>query len=144
MTKFWRYVILNQRIDDHLPHGPEYSGLIVDEPDEYEFAKLGRQSDEVADEETEQWANEAHNHHRKSSVVSDRTLFRQGSDSHSSDTLNDTSHKRLKTPREWLAFVGKTAFSILERSLVLAGFGMTLTGIVVYTGTSVKRVPGFR
>ncbi|KAJ2930209.1 hypothetical protein H1R20_g6871, partial [Candolleomyces eurysporus] len=134
---FWQYVILNQSTDAH-SQGPEYAGLIAEDPEEYEIAKLGvPHSDDSPDspDETEQWANEVHRHHnRHSSIVSDRTLFGNPTRSHSSDTLNETAKQNSRTAGGWAVYIGQAVFAVLERSLVIAGFGMVLTGIVVYTG----------
>ncbi|KAF5333446.1 hypothetical protein D9611_002369 [Ephemerocybe angulata] len=134
VRQFWRYVILNQADDVQL-QGPEYTGLIVEDPEEYEIAKLGRNShdsSELADG-TEQWANEVHRHQSRGSTVSERTLFGNHR-SHSSDTLNEATKQGPMTPKAWAKWIGQTAFAIVERTLVVAGFAMVLTGIVVYTG----------
>lgn len=120
--------------------GPEYTGLIVGDPDEYEIQKLGHPSDDsppatpmAADHETEQWANELHRHVSRGSTASERTLFGGGQRSNSSDSLHEAPKEKM-TPRAWISKAGQIAFTVLERSLILAGLGMTLTGIVVYTG----------
>lgn len=137
---FWRYVILNQSTDTHMQR-PEYAGLIVQDPEEYEIAKLGLHSDHPQDDPdgTEQWANEVHRHHnRHSSVVSDSTVFGNQTRSHSSDTLNEAAKQNSRTAGGWATCIGRAVFAVLERSLVIAGFGMVLTGIVIYTGTFLR------
>ncbi|KAJ3531171.1 hypothetical protein NMY22_g8269 [Coprinellus aureogranulatus] len=137
--RFWRHVILNQDVEEAHPHGPEYTGLIIEDPDEYEIQKLGHPSGDSplptplpTEDETEQWANEVRRHASRGSAASERTLFGVHR-SNSSDTLNEAA-KEKATPRAGLLKAGQFAFTVLERSIVLAGFGMTLTGIVVYTG----------
>lgn len=135
--RFWRYVILSQEVDTRL-QGPEYTGLIVEDPEEYEVHKLGRASDDSpispTEDETEQWANEVHRHRhlRHASLASERTLF-GNQRFNSSDTLNEAAKEKV-TLRTRLLKAGQFAFTVLERSIVVAGFGQLLTGIVVYTG----------
>ncbi|KAJ7742459.1 hypothetical protein DFH07DRAFT_836540 [Mycena maculata] len=114
--------------------GPEYIGLIGEEMNSIDDTKNHRHSYDDAHHpcdfdhgNTEQWAN----HVRVHSSVSDGTLFGPASP-HSEETLHDLQHF---TPRvSLLRRVGRAAFSTTEMALVFAGFGLLLTGIVIYTG----------
>ncbi|KAJ7507659.1 cytoplasmic protein [Mycena galericulata] len=131
MTGFWRAFSGNPDADS-----PEYVGLMGEDADSVEDTKNYCHSDEdshamhhAQDFEhgnTEQWAN----HVRAHSTMSDGTLFGPSSP-HSEITLHDipfTPHVSL------LRRVGRTAFAATEKALVFAGFGLFLTGIVIYTG----------
>ncbi|KAJ6539208.1 cytoplasmic protein [Mycena capillaripes] len=114
---------------------PEYIGLIGHEVDSVEDVKGLRHSYDDPDSHrtpdfehgnTEQWAN----HVRINSTMSDGTLFGPTSP-HSEETLHDLH----LTPRiSLLRRVGRAVFTATERALVVAGFGLFLTGIVIYTG----------
>lgn len=131
---FWRYVILNQEDNKATERGgPEYTNLMAEE---LEGSKLADMSDaipsEPSDDNTDDWANEAHRRHRRGfSTASDRTL----ACSNSTDTLNDSSGEP-RTAKKWLGRAGQVLTLILERALVIGGFAMFLTGVVVYTGES--------
>jgi hypothetical protein len=135
LGSFWEIVILNKEVE-HGHQDPEFMGLIVEEPEEFE-GKLSRNSADVRTYElsdvsqTAQWANDVHRHHRHSSTTSDRTIF---GTVHSDDTLHDSTRKRL-SKGSLLRRMGTSAFAVAERVLVFAGFAQLLTGIVVYTGT---------
>ncbi|KAG2058822.1 hypothetical protein BDR06DRAFT_950040 [Suillus hirtellus] len=97
--------------------------------------------DDPDDDETAPWANNTRNsqgaiHYTKSSL-SERTVFEadspQGS-RHSDETLHDFKLPGRIEPQTLLIRISKGAFATLERALVFAAFGMTLSGIVVYTG----------
>jgi hypothetical protein len=114
---------------------PEYIGLIGEEVDSEEV-KGHRHSYDDPDTHhpqdfdhgnTEQWAN----HVRSHSTMSDGTLFGPASP-HSDVTLHDIHF----SPRiSLLRRIGRAAFAVTEWALVVAGFGLFLTGIVIYTGT---------
>ncbi|KAF7301386.1 hypothetical protein MIND_00703800 [Mycena indigotica] len=100
----------------------EYIGLMPEPSKDDNFEEV---SFEHGD--TEHWAN----HVRRHSTMSEGTLF--GPHSPRSD----------KTPHDWhlaapqistITRIGRAIFSTAERTLVIAAFGLTLTGIVVYTG----------
>ena len=138
----------------------EYTGLDVEGPPEFEVIQMTTQEpiyvrgnqaiapiqtqdlDDGVDDETAPWANEfrsSHGSHRYvQSSSSEKTLFAadspQGS-RHSDDTLDDFKLSGLIEPRAPLVRrIAQRAFATLERALVFAAFGMTLSGIVVYTG----------
>ncbi|KAF9483959.1 hypothetical protein BDN70DRAFT_873090 [Pholiota conissans] len=133
---FWRYVVKKETL---LAAGPEYSGIVTDEPEEFNSSKLPRESVELEHipltesaegdlnhSQTEQWANTLHQHRRHFSTVSEGTLFSP----HSQETLDI-----IKSGRGPLLHrIGQGAFAVVERSLVLAGFAQLLVGIVTYTG----------
>ncbi|KAJ3575156.1 hypothetical protein NP233_g1288 [Leucocoprinus birnbaumii] len=130
---FWNWVVLNKDAN-HLRSGPEYMGLIVEEPEVLEMPQISRQSsDDGTLGETAQWANDVHHHHRNFSLASDGTVFGSRSPTHSDITL-DAKQRRHTKSESAIARVGNGAFAILERFLVVAGFAQLLTGIVIYTG----------
>ncbi|KAG2118889.1 uncharacterized protein F5147DRAFT_667289 [Suillus discolor] len=97
--------------------------------------------DDPDNDETAPWVNDSRNsqgaiHYTKSSL-SERIVFEadspQGS-RHSDETLHDFKLPGLIEPQAPLIRIGQGAFATLERALVFAAFGMTLSGIVVYTG----------
>ncbi|KAJ7667858.1 hypothetical protein DFH06DRAFT_231503 [Mycena polygramma] len=123
------------REDSDKESEPEYIGLIAGEADPSEDVKGVRHSYDDPDSHqnsvfehgnTEQWAN----HVRVHSTMSEGTLFGPASP-HSEDTLHD-----LHFPPQIsiLRRVGRVVFSVAERALLFAGFGLFLTGIVIYTG----------
>ncbi|KAJ7086752.1 hypothetical protein C8R44DRAFT_820961 [Mycena epipterygia] len=120
--------------EDSDTKGPEYIGLIGAELEleTIEDVKEHRHSYDDPDPHdfnhgnTEQWAN----HVRLNSTMSDGTLFGPASP-HSDETLHDIHF----APRiSLLRRVGGAAFAATESALVIAGFGLFLTGIVIYTG----------
>ena len=145
---FWRYVIKKEHV---LGTSPEYSGIIADEPEEYDSSKLPRDSlelqrvsltasDDQSDDHhnshpTEQWAHAVHRHQRHYSTASDGTVFGSHSYGHSQDTLDELKSGHGILPRRsFLSRIGRAVFAVVERSLVIAGFAQLLVGIVVYTG----------
>ncbi|KAI6034255.1 hypothetical protein BKA83DRAFT_299309 [Pisolithus microcarpus] len=121
----WRTVVLGRE-----PHdlSSDYTGLGT--------SRLQSNSpsadSETADLEryATRWVNESSPHpaHRSTfSAASDRTLF---DPRHSEETLRDVFPPFARLVQRVTAIVRAT----LERSLVFAAFGLTLTGIVVYTG----------
>jgi hypothetical protein len=146
---FWRYVV---KKEGALAAGPEYSGIVTDEPEEYNSSKLPRESVELQHipltenaendsnhNQTEQWANAVHHHHQDFPPDSEGTLFSPLSP-HSQETLLDLRHGLLSRGNS-TSRIGQGIFAVVERSLVIAGFAEVLIGIVIYTG---KRVPGSR
>lgn len=134
LVRFWRCVILNKEID-RPGNGPEYTGLVVEEPEEFGLNKMSRGSSDEADlQETAQWANDVHSHSRNFSIASDGTFFGSRSPTHSETTLQDAKHRHNIKVQSLTLRIGNVVFTVLERSLVAAGFGQVLTGIVVYTG----------
>jgi hypothetical protein len=76
-------------------------------------------------------------------MASDGTFFGSRSPPHSETTLQDAKHRRnTKKVQNLTLRIGNVVFTVLvlERSLVAAGFGQLLTGIVVYTGTIALRM----
>ena len=138
LKEFYAVVIKNgDRIGDKTTT-PEYIGLISDEPQELgtvEGKVDERDSDEMDEvhldqSRTSRWANSVHHHQRHFSTISDRTHVNVRSPSGSETTLQE----RFSTRRTLLHRIGETAFTVVERSLVVAGFAQLLNGIVVYTG----------
>ncbi|KAI6003871.1 hypothetical protein EDD15DRAFT_2456938 [Pisolithus albus] len=145
----WRNVVLGRE-----PHdlSSDYTGLVAEDREEYDEIKpLNNASQRTsrlqshslpADSETvdlehytTRWVNESlpHPAHRSTfSAASDRTLF---DPRHSEETLRDVFPPFVSRPSKPLVQrVTAIARAILERSLVFAAFGLTLTGIVVYSG----------
>ncbi|KAG2369949.1 hypothetical protein BDR07DRAFT_1476502 [Suillus spraguei] len=97
--------------------------------------------DDTEEDKTASWVNSSRSshgaHHYTPSSLSERTVFETGSPQgsrHSDETLHDFKFPSLIEPQAPLIRIGKGIFATLERALVFAGFGMTLSGIVVYTG----------
>ncbi|KAJ6599205.1 cytoplasmic protein [Mycena vulgaris] len=116
--------------------GPEYMGLMGDELDSIEDVKNHRHSYDDPNSahahdfnhgNTEQWAN----HVRINSTISDATTEVTPTSPHSDITLFDV-HFRPRV--SLLRRAGSAAFAATEAALVVAGFGLFLTGIVIYTG----------
>ncbi|KAJ6629132.1 hypothetical protein B0H10DRAFT_1940012 [Mycena sp. CBHHK59/15] len=128
---FWRASFGEEESESN---GPEYIGLIGEnlEMDAIDEEKRHRhnpvQTHDLDHGDTEQWAN----HVRMNSTMSDGTLFGPTPTSpHSDKTLHDLHF----TPRiPLLRRAGQAAFAATERALIFAGFGLLLTGIVIYTG----------
>ncbi|KDQ64713.1 hypothetical protein JAAARDRAFT_188016 [Jaapia argillacea MUCL 33604] len=133
--KAWRYVILGQEdaLSSRQSSGEaEYSGLIVDDPEEYDMEDM--QKDQHGSDST----NEIRGHRHTQSTSSERTVFDSHSPSgsrYSDDTLSEFPGLFVKeVPRPLLTRIGHGVFATLERALVFAGFVQVLSGIVVYTG----------
>ncbi|KAG1832991.1 hypothetical protein EV424DRAFT_1469245 [Suillus variegatus] len=90
--------------------------------------------DDPDDDETAPWSGD---NPLYESSLSERTVFEadspQGS-RHSDETLHDFKLPGVIEPQALLVRISQGAFATLERALVFAAFGMTLSGIVVYTG----------
>jgi hypothetical protein len=113
---FWRY-ILNKEVEDIKIS--EYHALIPNESDNYSTRKVAHDSDELDDveqyntmnaHEAGQWANRIHRHRRQHSI-----------------------RQKILSSRA-LSLVGHSAFLVVERFLIFAGFAQLLLGIVTYTG----------
>ncbi|KAG1753893.1 uncharacterized protein EDB91DRAFT_1100481 [Suillus paluster] len=96
---------------------------------------------DATDDETAPWVNDPRisqgAHRYTQSISSERTVFGIDSPqvSRSDDTLHDFKFPGLIEPQAPLIRrISQGAFATLERALVFAAFGMTLSGIVVYTG----------
>ncbi|KAH7924051.1 hypothetical protein BV22DRAFT_1035642 [Leucogyrophana mollusca] len=103
-----------------------------------ESVKTLLSKDEFEDE-TAPWINDVRaGHAHQYSSSSERTVFglpSPGKSRHSDETLHDIGAPTIVRPRMPLVYrIAKGAFVTLERALVFAGFGMVLTGLVVYTG----------
>jgi hypothetical protein len=77
--------------------------------------------------------------HYTQSSLSEGVVFETDSNSsqgsrHSDETLHDFKLPGLVEPQSPLIRISQGAFATLERALIFAAFGMTLSGIVVYTG----------
>ena len=134
----------------------EYTGLVVDEPEELEMDVQEFKENQPDDREdsdetvthTERWARDVrnmHSQHRREhewrhSVASDGTLVHphhlspRGS-LHSDETLHEHPDVLLASKKSSLAIrIGRGLFATAERVLVFLGYMQVLTGIVVYTG----------
>ena len=134
---FWRYVV---KKGVHLDAGPEYSGIVTEEPEEYEFNHESVELQEVglnSESQTEPRRanlNAVHWHHRKRySLASEGTLL-SSSPRHSQDTLHNAKDRRILAHSGCLHQLTKGIFAVLERALVMAGFAQLLLGIVTYSG----------
>jgi hypothetical protein len=95
------------------------------------------------DDDTSPWVNNSRSSqgtiHYTQSSLSEGVVFEADSDSsqgsrHSDETLHDFKLPDLIEPQSLLIRISQGAFATLERALIFAAFGMTLSGIVVYTG----------
>ncbi|KZV69836.1 hypothetical protein PENSPDRAFT_651980 [Peniophora sp. CONT] len=151
----WRQVVLKQDGRPVLGHGPEYSNLVVGEPEDMELDDDmikhhngsrhvvfddQHEEDRVSTSEEGQWAND--NHDFPETPNSERTVFGRltrtnSHQSHNSDeTLNvDFGAASSSAPKKSLALrVGRIVFNVLERVLVFAAFGELTVGIAIYLG----------
>ncbi|KAJ7499057.1 hypothetical protein FB451DRAFT_1204097 [Mycena latifolia] len=133
---FWK-ALLGREDAESDGTGPEYIGLVgAEELDSIEDMKNHRHSyddprtvhtHDFNHRNTDQWAN----HVRSPSTMSDGTTMYGPASPHSDVTLHDLHF----TPRiSLLRRIGHAAFAATEGALILAGFGLLLTGIVIYTG----------
>lgn len=115
---FWR-CLLNKEVEDIKVS--EYHALIPNESDNYSNGKVAHDSDELDNveqyndvnaHEAGQWANRIHRHRRQPSI------------------------RQMILSSRALSLVGHSAFLVVERFLILAGFAQLLLGIVTYTGTA--------
>ena len=137
---FWQSVIL-AREPPSKRSAPEHASLIQ-EPTEFEQMELLPPSPHRSQSEpdtptdfTTQWANNVRNHRHSHSGSSDATLFdlQSPTSKFSQDTRHDFAYDvQPKVPL--FKRLAAVAFLLAEYSAVLAGFGLLLTGIVVYTG----------
>ena len=117
----------------------EYTGLVTDEPDEFQESKNinirrglhdPHHDEDAPHFSTAQWASNVHRHRRE---YSHSTLCNRSVHS-DDDTLHDLDYI-VPNPKPPLAKrIPRAAFATCERALVLAGLAQFLTGIVIYTG----------
>lgn len=115
LKTFWR-CILNKEVEDI--RGSEYDALIPNGSEEYISVKAAHDSDELGNgrnnnadaHEAGQWTNTTRQHRRQRSI------------------------RQIILSRRALYLVGHSAFGVIERFLVFAGFAQLLLGIVTYTG----------
>jgi hypothetical protein len=130
---FWATVVLDK---GHTPSiGPEYTELVLGNPDEIDGANPGladkesgspRQSVEGRSSEVHHW----HGHHHSRSSSSEQSLSPSGARDNNDDDLYPL--RRIKP-----SLLGRVATGILatlERALIFAAWEVVLTGIVTYTG----------
>lgn len=129
---FWRIVVKNE--EEHV-FVSEYVGL-VEGAEDIDSSKLSYDSVELqsvhlsAENHNARWPKHARRH------SSEPTVFGTGSPKNYSD---DTLHE-VKGHRSWLercgifGRIGHAVIAIIERALVIGGFGQLLIGIVTYTG----------
>ncbi|KAJ7336968.1 hypothetical protein DFH08DRAFT_925527 [Mycena albidolilacea] len=123
------------REDCELGVRPEYIALISEAPESIDNPKESRQSVDAphshyAEDFNREDPEQRGNHLRTYSNVSDGTLLDP-----SSPNFEETQHDITLSPRiSLLCRIGRATYSATERALVLAGFAMLLSGIVVYTG----------
>jgi hypothetical protein len=133
LKPFWSLVILGKE-EPAVLDGPEYAGLVNEEPDELEMLsptsppphKRVHYDHDPQVHDTAQWANEVRRHRRDYSVASETTVFGR----HSDDDIEPRPAKKAPLAQR----IGSGVFATLERALVFGGFAQTLTGIVIYTG----------
>jgi hypothetical protein len=148
LKNFWETVV--QGREQLSVHTGEYAKLVASEPEEYDDVELPSpkklttiNAEDLQQEQSRpsfqhiqisNWSSERPPLHvHAASAASDRTSFDIHSprnSEHSDDTLvREASHMPQLSRK-----IGSVVFQIAERSLVLAGFGQLLTGVVVYTG----------
>ncbi|KAK0230696.1 cytoplasmic protein [Armillaria fumosa] len=144
LRAFWNAAILGKDEIVHSFPGPEYAGLVTEEPEEHELDDPKASSpiserhvhygDEVIHGDTAEWANNVNRHHREfsHSAASDRTLF--GARSSHSDDFPDVDFKSPKAKDTLLRWIGQGIFATVERSVVIAAYGEAVLGVVIYTG----------
>ncbi|KAJ7701443.1 cytoplasmic protein [Mycena rosella] len=135
LKSFWKALFAREDSESD-GTGPEYIGLVGgDGLDLTEDVENHRHScddpnagrTDFNHRSTEQWASRV----RLNSATSDDALKSRPASPHSDITL----HEIHFTPRiSLLRRAGRVAFAATEWSLLLAGFGLLLTGIVIYTG----------
>lgn len=116
--QFWRSVVLGHQ--DTYPCSSEYAGLVLEDPEDYNYIKP------------------TSSHERHNSSLSEQIVFDADSarfSRHSDDTLRDIVITPIPRPKQpLLRRISQAAYATLERSLVFAAFGMVLSGVVIYTG----------
>ncbi|KAJ7851271.1 hypothetical protein B0H14DRAFT_3866382 [Mycena olivaceomarginata] len=123
------------REDCELRVRPEYIALISEAPESIDNPIENCQSFDAphshyAKDFNRKDPGQRGNHLRTYSNVSDGTLLDP-----SSPNFEETQHDITLSPRiSLLCRIGRATYSATERVLVLAGFAMLLSGIVVYTG----------
>jgi hypothetical protein len=159
LKPFWRNVVLGQ--NEYYDVTNEYTGLDPEEPSEFDVAELKpvrlaesteplhvrrnqpiatihtQDLDDADDDETAPWVNNSRSSQGAIHTQSERIVFEANSPQgsrHSDETLHDFKLPGLIKPQAPLIRISQGAFATLERALVFAAFGMTLSGIVVYTG----------
>ena len=152
---FWRTVILGHE-EALTGSSAEYASLVSDEPEEFEDVELKsgteplhiRRNQAVASlqtlteslpshDRTVRWTNKHRYHQDPQSPSSERTLlgFLSPTKLFFHDTLEHSEGQNHPHPKQPLAYqIVRIVFSVMERSLVFAGFCQLLTGMVVYTG----------
>ncbi|KAG2158811.1 uncharacterized protein EDB93DRAFT_1075577 [Suillus bovinus] len=157
---FWQNIVLGR--NDVYDLAARYTTLDVDEASEFDVAEMKpprlaeplhvrrnqpiptiqtQNLDDPDDDQTAPWVNNSRNTqgatHYAQSSLSERTVFEVDSphgSRHSDETLHDFKLSALIESRAPLNRISQAAFATFERALVFAAFGMTLSGIVVYTG----------
>ena len=115
LKQFWHSVVLGHQ--DAYPSLSEYSGIVPEDPEEYDDIK----------------PTHSHRHSLSEHVVFDADSSR--SSRHSDDTLRDIIVTAIPVPKQpWLRRISQFVYATLERSLLFAAFGVVLSGVVVYTG----------
>ena len=133
-TNFWRIVVKKEEV---VPVSSSEYASLVENPDEYDSHKSGRESMELQNVRLSVEDHQGMKHQRPSSVASEHTVFGALSPTnHSEETLRDSNWPQSRSKRFGvLSRIGRWVFAVTERSLVVAGFGQLLIGIVTYTGT---------
>ncbi|KAG1874579.1 hypothetical protein DFJ58DRAFT_757750 [Suillus subalutaceus] len=161
LKPFWQNIVLGR--NEVYDVTTKYTGLDAEDPSEFDVAEMKplrlpetreplhvrrnqpiaiiqtQDLDDAEDDETEPWVNNSRSSQGAIHYTqSERTVFQANSprDSrHSDETLHDFKLPGPIEPQAPLTIrICQGAFATLERALVFAAFGMTLSGIVVYTG----------
>ncbi len=129
---FWKIVVRNE--EERLVFASEYIGLVEEaedsDPSKLSYDSVELQSVRLSDEN--QWPKHQRHH------SSEQIVFGTGSpNNHSDDTLHNSKGRQRSFERRGILGrigLGRAAFAITERALVVGGFGQLLIGIVTYTG----------
>lgn len=160
LKPFWQNIVLGR--NEVYDVTAKYTGLDAEEPSEFDVAEMKplrlaetreplhvrrnqpiatiqtQDLDDAEDGETAPWVNNSQSSRAIHYTQSERTVFEANSPQgsrHSDETLHDFKLPGLIEPQAPLIIrICQGAFATLERALVFAAFGMTLSGIVVYTG----------
>jgi hypothetical protein len=136
---FWKSAILGR---EHLSFGPEYEGLVSEEPVRFDKEAAVSPDTDSAEldvgrqdfQDTARWANDVHRQHsRRPSATSEGTLYGSPTCMRSVDKLEDS---KSTSKVGLLRRIGNGTFAVLERFLVFAALSQLLSGVVVYTGTT--------
>ncbi|KAF8974353.1 hypothetical protein BDZ97DRAFT_2052995 [Flammula alnicola] len=110
---FWRYVV---KKENSVSVGPEYSGIVTEEPEEFDSSKLPHNNEITTIPTMTKRSN------GRMLFIAIKGITRR--------SRRELAPGSRRSPNA----IGKGVFAVVERSLVIAGFAQLLIGIVTYTG----------